>query len=99
MSNEITRQEFDEFRHEMREFKESVTDAFGILLPMVSNVLEVQNSTLEAVRKNSKAIVRLRTDTKKIKELQEQTLEYTQSWAGDVKKVLRHLGIEEETDA
>ena len=71
------------------EFEQNVTEAFEVQIPMVGKILRVQKDMAVVLEKNTEELA-------EVKELQADTLKYSQAWAGDVKKVMLHLGISEE---
>ena len=73
----------------MTEFEQNVTEAFEVLIPMVGNILNVQKEMAAVLDRNTEELA-------EVKKLQADTLKYSQAWAGDVKKVMLHLGISGE---
>lgn len=93
MSNEITRQEFDEFRRDFAEFKELVQDAFNTLVNAVNSISEMQARTISVLDEHSEALASMGVKLDSVEELSKMTVEYAQAWAQDVKDIKKHLGI------
>ena len=72
--------------------------SFMLIALRLKHVIDTQETIVGVLNEHTDALDELGVKTTSIEELNKQTLEYSQAWAGDVKKVLRHLGIEGDTD-
>lgn len=73
---------------------EGVNESLAYVASQLTTVLGNQDRIVKVLNEHSDALEKLGVKTTRIEDLSKQSVEYSQSWAGDVKRVMEHLGIE-----